>query len=183
MPRDGFRIRFCDQESDAACLAALGATTFIDTFSHLYEPDELQKYLETSHSYGAAKQFLTSPDFGVWLCEDRDDRAVGYCMAGKNKLPASNACAHAGELSRLYCLRDYQNMGIGSALLTQALAWLVARFDEVYLGVYQDNPSALRLYLRFGFEIVGEYEFYVGKHADQEYILQYANQSGTNFAI
>ena len=39
--------------ADAASLAALGTFTFIETFGHLYTPEDLQAFLEESHSEAA----------------------------------------------------------------------------------------------------------------------------------
>src|SRR5438270_870322 len=49
---------------DASMLAALGATTFTETFGHLYPPEDLQVYLFGSHSVDAWTRVLTDPQLG-----------------------------------------------------------------------------------------------------------------------
>ena len=39
--------------ADAATLVALGTFTFIETFGHLYTPEDLQAFLDESHSEAA----------------------------------------------------------------------------------------------------------------------------------
>jgi diamine N-acetyltransferase len=57
--------------------------------------------------------------------------------------------------------------------LSQALAWLDARGRlPLYVGVWSQNLGAQRLYGRFGFHKVGEYDFPVGRHVDREFILE-----------
>ena len=45
---------------------------------------------------------------------------------------------------------------------------------RMYLTVYVDNHRARRLYERYGFEVVGRYDFMVGSHADEDLILRKA---------
>jgi len=43
---------------------------------------------------------------------------------------------------------------------------------ELYLTVYVDNHRARRLYERYGFAVVGRYDFMVGGHADEDLIMR-----------
>ena len=43
---------------DIPALAELGATTFVETFGHLYRPEDLQSFLEESHSEAAYARVL-----------------------------------------------------------------------------------------------------------------------------
>jgi RimJ/RimL family protein N-acetyltransferase len=53
------------------------------------------------------------------------------------------------------------------------LEWLAAQgYSPLYVGVWSGNSGAQRLYGRFGFEKIGEYDFPVGEHLDREYILR-----------
>jgi putative acetyltransferase len=64
--------------------------------------------------------------------------------------------AHAGHLGMMVH-PDFQNQGVGSALMEAAVElaekWLnLSRLD---LQVYTDNPAAIHLYQKFGFQIEG----------------------------
>lgn len=52
-------------------------------------------------------------------------------------------------------LPDYRSQGIGSQLLTQLFETAQLCYSAVSLSVSPDNP-ALRLYRRFGFEVMGQ---------------------------
>jgi diamine N-acetyltransferase len=79
----------------------------------------------------------------------------------------------AGEIRRLYVRAAAQGRGIGQQLLAVALAWLDAQaMRPVHVGVWSGNLGAQRLYARYGFVRVGEYEFPVGRHRDREFILR-----------
>jgi RimJ/RimL family protein N-acetyltransferase len=58
-----------------------------------------------------------------------------------------------------------------------ALAWLAAEgLAPLYVGVWSGNVGAQRLYGRFGFAKVGEYEYPVGRQRDREFILRRSEQ-------
>lgn len=64
-----------------------------------------------------------------------------------------------GVLWAFRVMPPFKGMGIGSRLL-RAADWLLRAhgFAQAEVGVEHGNPGALRLYLRHGFEIVGEEE-------------------------
>lgn len=57
---------------------------------------------------------------------------------------------------------DFQRQGVGSALMAAAIDladnWM--QIDRLELTVYVDNPSAIALYRKFGFEIEGTHKNY-----------------------
>jgi len=78
-----------------------------------------------------------------------------------------------GEIQRLYILQGHQGGGRGTLLLNTALEWLERDGPRtLWIGVWSENYGAQRFYARHGFEIVGEYSFMVGDHADRELITR-----------
>ena len=159
---------------DAPALAELGAVTFIEAFGQLYSPEDLQAFLEDSHSVAAYARALANPDYALWVAE-RDGRAIGYAQAGPCGLPHADATPADGELKRLYLLKSAQNGGIGAALFEQALAWLERDGPRtLWISVWSENYGAQRFYGRYGFEFAGEYEFIVGEQRDREFMYRRA---------
>ena len=157
---------------DATNLAELGRVTFIDAFGHLYTPEDLQAFIEESHSVAAYARALANPDYALWLAE-RDGVAVGYAQAGPCGLPHADARPGDGELKRLYLLRSAQNGGVGLALLHVALEWLEREGPRtLWISVWSENYGAQRFYGRHGFEHAGEYEFIVGEQRDREFMYR-----------
>ncbi len=167
-----FRIEKCTGAEFAPALAALGAETFTETFGHLYAPEDLAAFVSEAHAVEGYDYLLADPDTALWAAFVDDGTLVGYSVAGRCHLPAPNMGDSAGELRRLYVLKDHQGDGLGRRLLEPALDWLEGRFEEVYLSVYAENHGAQRLYARYGFEIIHEYKFMVGDHADPEFIMK-----------
>ena len=159
---------------DAAVLAALGASTFIDAFGHLYSAEDLQAFLHESHAADAYVALLADPAYALWLAE-RDGVAIGYALAGPCGLPHADVKPEDGELKRLYVTARAQGTGIGARLFDEALAWLERDGPRtLWISVWSENYGAQRFYGRYGFEMAGEYEFIVGRQRDREFMYRRA---------
>ena len=98
---------------------------------------------------------------------------IGYVTACPASLPHPDVAPGDGEVQRLYILEGHQGGGRGTLLLNTALEWLERDGPRtLWIGVWSENYGAQRLYARHGFEIVGEYSFMVGDHADRELITR-----------
>jgi len=158
---------------DAPELAALATRTFVETFGHLYSTEDLGAFLRAARSTDVYARLLGDPAVFVTVATDDDGLLVGYVLAGACKLPVPDMSPDAGEVRELYLLESHQGRGLGTELLDVALAWLAERgHAPLYVGVWSGNHGAQRLYGRYGFEKVGEYEFPVGRQMDREFILE-----------
>lgn len=156
--------------ADAALMSRLGAETFIETFGHLYTPDNLAAFI-VSHSEENWRRELSDPAYAVRIAEDGGEPA-GYCKVGPPSLPFE-VTGPTLELRQLYVLKPWHGAGIASALMDWAIGQARARgVEQMFLSVFVDNHRAQRFYARYGFEQVGTYDFMVGAHADLDLILR-----------
>ena len=156
--------------TDAAALAELGASTFTETFGHLYQPDDLAIFLE-NHTLETWDKELADPAFAVRVAEV-DGKMVGYAKLGPPHLPFEPR-GEAAELRQLYVLEDMKGQGVAHALID----WVIdkardRRADHLYLSVFTDNHRARRFYESYGFEAEGTYAFMVGNHADEDIVMR-----------
>ncbi|AKU95453.1 acetyltransferase, GNAT family [Labilithrix luteola] len=158
--------------SDVVALSEVGKTTFVETFGHLYKPEDLAAFLEHAYSLERTSRDLANPDKASWIVESGSE-VIGYALAGPCGLPHPEVKPEDGELNRLYMKRGHQSGGLGSRMCAEALAWLesVGR-HRIWIGVWSENFGAQRFYGRLGFEKVGEYLFPVGETRDLEFILR-----------
>ena len=157
---------------DAEALSALGTATFVATFGHLYEPNDLEIFLQNHASDVWAKE-LTDPAFAVRVAE-LDGKMVGYAKLGPPHLPFEPR-GEAAELRQLYVLEEMKGQGIAQALIE----WIIdrareRRADHLYLSVFTENHRARRFYEKYGFEPEGTYAFMVGTHADEDIVMRLA---------
>jgi len=155
---------------DADTLSALGVATFTDTFGHLYQPGDLQIFLQNHSPEGWARE-LADPAFAVRVAE-LDGRMVGYAKLGPPHLPFEPR-GEAAELRQLYVLEEMKGQGVAHALIE----WVIdrardRRADHLYLSVFTDNHRARRFYEKYGFEPEGTYAFMVGNHADEDIVMR-----------
>ena len=84
---------------------------------------------------------------------------------------ARRAC----EIYTLYVVEDVKGAGVAPTMMEWALDRARARgAEDMYLGVYHANGRALAFYKRYGFEVVGRYDFPVGETLDDERIMRLA---------
>ena len=158
--------------ADAAALATLGASSFTETFGHLYAPADLALFLE-KHSAASWSAELADPAFAVRVAE-AEWAMIGYAKLGPPQLPFTPEDG-AIELRQFYVLKPWHGAGTAAELM----AWVIATARErgaadLFLSVFIDNHRARRFYARYGFEEVGSYAFMVGTHADEDIVMRLA---------
>ncbi len=161
---------------DAPALAVLGRRTFLDTFVEgfgiPYPPADLAAFLDESFDCETLARRLSGPAEAWWVAE-RDGELLAFANAGPNTLPHPQAQPTHAELRRLYVAEEAQGLGLGTALLGTALAWMEAHTDgPLWIGVWSGNSKAQKLYAAHGFTKAGEYQYAVGSWRDDELILR-----------
>jgi ribosomal protein S18 acetylase RimI-like enzyme len=162
---------------DAPALAELFAQSFVDTFGHLYRPDDLAQFL-AANTEAAWRGELDDAEVAMRVAE-RDGELIGFADVGPKKLPF-DAREPVVELRRLYLRKDAHGSGVAHRLMDWVLEEAARRgARELLLSVYVDNHRARRFYERYGFETVGRYDFMVGNHADDDLILRHVVMQAT----
>jgi predicted N-acetyltransferase YhbS len=155
---------------DAPAIDAVFRQSFIDTFGHLYAPEDLAAFL-ARFTGEAWRDELTDPDYAFRLAED-EGALAGFAKISSVTLPVEPA-RPALELRQLYVLGRWHGAGIAPELIAWALAEARRRgAEELYLSVFVGNHRARRFYARYGFEAVGRYDFMVGSHADEDIVMR-----------
>lgn len=156
---------------DGPALRTLFAESFVETFGHLYRPSDLKEFLE-GNTDAKWQTNLADPDVSIHIAEV-EAKLVGFVELAPKKLPYETD-QPAIELRRLYLRSSAHGRGIADELMGWALGEATARgARELVLSVYVDNHRARRFYERYGFEVVGRYDFMVGSHADEDLILKH----------
>jgi ribosomal protein S18 acetylase RimI-like enzyme len=155
---------------DSATLEALFRRGFVDTFGHLYRPEDLAAFL-SKVSEEAWRQELADPTLEVRLAE-AEGEAVGFAKIGPVSLPVEQE-GPATELRQLYVMKPWHGAGIAPDLM----AWVIERAKmrgatDLFLSVWSENHRARRFYDRYGFTYVGPYAFMVGNQADEDEIMR-----------
>lgn len=159
---------------DLTALVALGRRSFTDAFGHLYAPEDLAAFLAEWRSPEKVARTIEDPDAGVMLAEDGD--LIGYCTIYFNESFAERPEPRPVRpclLGQLYCAREATGRGVGAPLIEWAIAearWRAR--DAIQLSVYSENFGGQRFYARYGFKKVGDIDFWVGNHRDDEFLYE-----------
>jgi ribosomal protein S18 acetylase RimI-like enzyme len=77
------------------------------------------------------------------------------------------------EIERLYMHRDFQGLGLGSALMQKALDVARARGKKyVWLGVWEGNNKARAFYHKHGFYPFGSHPFVMGDDRQTDLLMR-----------
>lgn len=157
--------------ADAAALADLGARSFVAKFGDMYTPEDLDNFLNESHSAAKTAKEIADPAMRVVVAE-AEGRLLGFCkLVMACGWPEHAQGRRVIELKQLYTDPDTTGRGIGSALMDRALE--IARdhgADEVQLSVWSGNDGAQNFYARYGFGKIADIHFMVGEQRDDEFL-------------
>jgi diamine N-acetyltransferase len=157
---------------DAPALAAFGDKTFFETFGHLYPLGDAAFFCDQRFSLDRTRADIAEDGRYIQLAF-ADNQLVGFLDCGPLGLPVEAPVSAALELYRLYVDRAAKGTGLAQILMDKALEWARASgATSLYLGVYHDNARAQAFYRKYGFEIIGRYEFKVGNTLDDERIME-----------
>ena len=137
----GLRIRRATS-ADAGTLAGISRDTFVETFGHLYAPEDLAWHLDFSYAPEKYRDALDEQGAVAWMLEDEADAVQGYAFAGPCGLPHGDVQPGDLELKRLYLRRSLQNGGWGARLFAEAEDWM-RRMDA--LAAYSLHCAARKL--------------------------------------
>lgn len=76
------------------------------------------------------------------------------------------------EVQRVYADPNVQGRGVAHKLMQAAME--IAKkegYKHAWLGVWEDNVRATRFYEKFGFQKVGEHDFWLGQERQTDYIF------------
>src|SRR5208283_5063557 len=134
-------------------------------------PDDMPTLMKNSKSVADELIYI----YTERITEERTKRYLGLIKDEENQLlivaevgskivgsltldrftPNSSKSDHVRSLAMLV-IDGYREMGIDSALMDYAIKWAEAReVEKIHLGVFSNNPRAIRLYEKFGFVVEG----------------------------
>ncbi len=124
-------------------------------------------------AYGEAIQAseIVNPKIETFVCDERGE-LVGYAQLRWGTAPPCVLALKPAELQRIYVDQRWHGAGIAQELMSQVLTAAVrGNADQVWLGVWENNPRAMAFYGKFGFNKVGHHVFQLGDDSQCDWIL------------
>jgi diamine N-acetyltransferase len=176
---DEITIRLSTFE-DIAQMRDLAIKSYLDTFAESNTPENMETFLKDSYSLKKMQEEFFEAGAVLYLAykkglgsEPTSEKMVGFLRLRINEEAADKLGNNSIELHRLYIHPDFKGMGIGNKLMEAALTYATQnKFDWIWLGVWEKNFNAQKIYAKWGFEKFSEHVFQMGDDAQTDWLMK-----------
>lgn len=153
-------------------LQKLSKQTFFESFSWGNSEENMARYLEEGFSLDKLSRELKYENTAFYFVKSANE-VIGYMKLNAGRAQTELQKEDSFELERIYVLKDYQGKGIGRQLLDKAIQ--IAREKKasyIWLGVWEENKSAIQFYKKNGFIAFDEHYFMVGDDKQTDIMMK-----------
>lgn len=151
-------------EDDLPAIQNLLLETWMEAYSPFIPESDLQNYHRLTYNLDALKTMFRDADVKGFVAEF--DGAIVGCI--RTKLARDEKRFY---VSSLYVLPHHQGKGIGRTLMTMAAHEAISQgHDQIWIGVMEKNKDGLDWYKKFGYQVLEEAPFTMGKSTVNHYI-------------
>lgn len=158
---------------DGAGITELGIEIFRASFAHSLPAADLQEYLDECYTLDAIREDITNPLKTFIVATTADQRIVGFAILTQGTFePCVESFQSTVELQRLYVDLHTHGMGVGKALSLHLED--IARqkgYKHIWLGVWEENFKAQKVYEKMGYKKIGDHPFKMGNVTQTDYIM------------
>ncbi len=153
-------------------LQQISRQTFSETFSSFNTEENMKKYLEEAFSTEKLTSELNNPHTEFYFAR-RDNTIIGYLKINFGASQTELKDEKALEIERIYVLREFHGKKAGQLLYEQAVE--AARQKDsayIWLGVWEENPRAIRFYEKNGFVAFDKHIFKLGNDEQTDIMMK-----------
>lgn len=122
----------------------------------------MNKYLNEAFSEEKLTEELKNRESIFYLAMD-DTRVIGYLKINFGNAQTEKQDINAIEIERIYVLSSYHGKKVGQVLYEQAINLAQdKKASYVWLGVWEENPRAIKFYEKNGFKEFDRHVFKLG---------------------
>ncbi len=157
---------------DLIPLQKLSRQTFYEAFSSGNTEENMNKYLEEGFSLDKLSRELKDENTAFYFVKSADEN-IGYMKLNEGPAQTELQKEDSFEIERIYVISDYQGKGIGRQLLEKAIQ--MAREKKatyIWLGVWEENKSAIQFYKKNGFVAFDAHYFMVGDDKQTDIMMK-----------
>lgn len=157
---------------DIEALKAIGKQTFIETFSSENSEENMANYLKSGFSTEQLTAELTDPNAEFYFAE-LEEKPIGYLKVNTGTSQTELKDNNALEIERIYVLKEFHGKKVGQILYEKALEVAKEKkADYVWLGVWEQNPRAIRFYEKNGFVAFSKHIFKLGNDEQTDLMMK-----------
>nr|WP_295933741.1 GNAT family N-acetyltransferase [uncultured Dyadobacter sp.] len=157
---------------DLSTVQQIARETFFETFAEANTDEDMQKYLQENFSDAKVLTELSHPDSQFYIAW-KGGAPVGYLKINTGEAQTEPLGETALEIERIYVKNAYHGKNVGQQLYEQALT--VARQENktlLWLGVWEENPKAIRFYEKNGFVAFDTHIFQFGDDVQTDVLMR-----------
>jgi len=157
---------------DANDLLLLAQRTFVDTFARAHTEADMQLYLSKKLNLEQIEKELSQPESEFYFAS-LNDQNVGYLKVNFGDAQTEKVPGNTLEIERIYVLNDFQGTGVAKLLFDKALEIAKSKMlDFLWLGVWDENPKAIRFYEKNGFVAFDKHVFKLGQAVQTDRMMK-----------
>ncbi|MBK6833329.1 MAG: GNAT family N-acetyltransferase [Bacteroidetes bacterium] len=158
--------------SDVAQLQKIARQTFFETFSAGNTEENMTKYLRENLSIENLSTELKNENSEQYFAVLEGD-VIGYLKLNFGASQTELKDEKALEIERIYVLSQFHGKNVGQVLYEKAID--IAReknAEYVWLGVWEENPRAIRFYEKNGFVEFDKHIFKLGEDEQTDIMMK-----------
>jgi ribosomal protein S18 acetylase RimI-like enzyme len=160
------------QKDDLLALQEISRQTFFDTFSEVNTKEDMNQYLEVNLALDQLSKELDNPATSFFFAK-RNNEILAYLKLNEAKAQTEKRNIPSMEIERIYVRKEYQNRGVGQFLLDLSIQITKDKqLKLIWLGVWEDNVSAIRFYERNHFQFFGKHSFMLGSDVQIDLLME-----------
>lgn len=163
-------IKKCTFE-DLGLLQEISVETFNETFKNQNSAENMKAYLEKAFNLKQLEEELSNISSEFYFIYSNKEIA-GYLKINTNNAQTEIMGNDSLEIERIYIRKKFHKQGLGKYLINKAIEISIKRNKEkIWLGVWENNESAITFYKRMDFVQTGAHSFYMGDEEQIDFIM------------
>lgn len=157
----------CDFQS----ISEISKQTYIETYFDFFEQEIFEAYLEEKFNPLQIRKELNNNNI-IYLIACCEGEIIGYAKLKNQSSPDTIDWKNSMEIERLYVLKEFQSLKIGSTLIQKCIEKATnLNCSNIWLAVWENNPKAINFYKKMEFEINGTINFNLGKKTLNDFLM------------
>ncbi|HCE56119.1 MAG: GNAT family acetyltransferase [Lutibacter sp. BRH_c52] len=157
---------------DTELLLNIGRQTFFEKFTENNSEENMLKYAEEAYTFEKIASEVNNPNSQFYLA-NLNNQTVGYLKINLGDAQTELKDPQALELERIYVLNEFQGKKIGQMLFEKTLELAKkAAVNYVWLGVWEENKSAIKFYEKNGFKAFSKHIFMLGNDPQTDIMMK-----------
>ncbi len=158
-------------DTDREELRLFSERLFVETYSAQNTPENMALYCREAFSEENFTRDYHRPDVRYLMARTTQGIAA-YAKLVLGKIPPGQQTQPGVEIARFYVDGTYRGQGLAQQFMQQCQQWMREQgYTNVWLGVWPQNPRAVRFYQKEGFQKIGAATFLLGTDPQTDDIM------------